>query len=99
MTGRRITRCVAAALAVTALAAPSALARSDYPVTPTGAPAVQPVSVPGPSVVVEAEEASAFDWESAAVGAGISIALVLLAGGAAMIVVRHGRTRPTGVAR
>ena len=102
MTHRRLTCSLAAALAAAAPAAPAAIAMPDYPVTPTGADrtpaaaAPEPVRVPGPTVVVEADEASGFDWGSAAVGAGVAAAIALLAGAAAMTVARHGRLRPTG---
>jgi hypothetical protein len=96
MLHRRITRSLALGLAVAGLAAPTAMAVPDYPQsTPGAAPAAspaapEPVRVAGPSVVVEADEASGFDWGSAAIGAGVAAAMVLLATGAALTVVRHG---------
>ena len=100
---RRLTCSLAAALAAAALAAPAANARPDYSTGPSPrvdhtavATAPEPARVPGPTVVVEADESSGFDWGSAAVGAGVAAAIVLLAGAAAMTVARHGRIRPTG---
>src|SRR5687768_7028559 len=97
MLHRHLIRSLAAAVAALALLAPTAAARSDYPAGPVsassgGGPAVaETVRVPGPTVVVEADESSGFDWGSAAIGAGIAGALVLLAGAAAATTVRHRR--------
>ena len=105
MTVRRITRSVVAALAVLALGAPAAVAIPDYPTGPSpivdsgpaaSGPAPEPVSVPGPTVVVESDESSGFDWGSAAVGAGVLAGLVLLGGAATMTLGRNRRFRPTG---
>ena len=46
--------------------------------------------VPGPTVVVEADESSSFDWASAGIGAGIMLSLALLAAGGVLLVGRHG---------
>ena len=56
-------------------------------------PAVIPVA--GPTVVVEADEASTFDWGAAAIGAGIVLAVVLLGAAAAAATSRHGGLRPS----
>src|SRR5688500_5224293 len=105
MTVRRITCSVATALAVAALSAPSAFAIPDYPTGPSphvdspavvAAAAPEPVSVPGPTVVVESDESSGFDWGSAAIGAGILGAIVLIAGATATSFGRNNRFRPTG---
>ena len=86
---RRPISALAAVLATGAVLAPAAGAVSDYPMSSKGAaggsaaPAVETIRVPGPTVVVEADEATGFDWGSAGIGAGVSVALVLLAAGAA----------------
>jgi hypothetical protein len=79
----RLSRALAAAMAVAALGAPPAVARPID--TPRG-----PVRIdPGPIVVVEPEQAPArppvvqkiddgFDWGSAAIGAGATGALVVI---------------------
>jgi hypothetical protein len=54
-------------------------------------PRVEVVRVPGPTVVVEADESSGFDWGSAGIGAGVAAAIVLLAGAAASTTVRRHR--------
>lgn len=96
MLHRRLTRSLAAAAAALALLAPSAAARSDYPVGPQpdsvrSGPAVETVRVPGPTVVVEAASAPGFDWDSAAIGAGVAGAIVLLSSAAATTTVRRRR--------
>ena len=45
--------------------------------------------VPGPTVVVEADDRS-FDWGSAGIGAGTIVGLALLAAGGMMLLGRHG---------
>jgi hypothetical protein len=97
MTSRQLTCSLAAALAAAAISAPAALAMPDYSMTPPGADRIQdaaapaPVQTPAPTVV-EADDASGFDWSSAAVGAGVGAALLLLTGAGAMTA-RHGRVR------
>jgi hypothetical protein len=96
MLQRRLIRSLAATLAAMALLAPSAVAMPDFPVNPAGGGkseqlAVETVQVPGPTVVVEADESSGFDWGSAAIGAGVAAAIVLLTGAAASVTVRHRR--------
>ena len=96
MLHRRLTHSLVAALAAAALLAPSAVAKPDFPIGPapsaeSAEPAVETVRVPGPTVVVEADESSGFDWGSAAIGAGIATAIGLLAGAAAGTTVRHRR--------
>jgi hypothetical protein len=107
-----ITTILAAALAVAALAAPSAIARLDLPIGPpssstalseqerqvlasrgVGAPTprVEFIRVPGPTVRVEADGSSGFDWGSAGIGGGVVAAIVLLAGAAASPTVRRHR--------
>lgn len=81
MTRRRLIRSLAAALAATALLAPSAVARPDYPVGPA----------PGPTVVVEADESTGVDWGSAGIGAGAAVVIALVAGAAASTTVHHRR--------
>ena len=103
MTRRRIIRILAAALAASSLGAPTAYAMPDDPITSpaasestaadTGSAAPAPVSVPGPTVVVEADEGSSFDWGSAAIGAGVAAAIVRLGGVGATTAARHGRFR------
>lgn len=112
MTNHRFTTTLAAGLAVAAVGAPVASAMPDYPLTPSGqkeiriAPpptaaerASQPVRVAGPAVVVEADEQSGFDWGSAAIGAAVAAAMVLLAMGAAQAAVRHHHLHTPGGAR
>lgn len=97
MTHRRLIRSLVAALAATALLAPSAVARPDYPMGPAplagepGQRVVETVRVPGPSVVVEAGESTGFDWGSAGIGAGAAVLIVLVAGAAASTTVHHRR--------
>ena len=99
---RRLTCSLAAMLAAAALTAPAASAIPDYPTGPSpvvegpAASAPESVRVPGPTVVVEADESSGFDWSSAAVGAGIAAAMILLGGAAAVTAARQGRMRTTG---
>ena len=88
MLHRRLIRLIAASIAALALLAPSAMARSDYPVSPVSSSS----SSDGPPVVVEADESSGFDWGSAAIGAGVAAGIVLLAGATATTTVRHRRT-------
>lgn len=77
---RRLTRAVAGALAVTALAAPTAVAR---PVDPaSGWTASPPASsqshaaAPAPTVIRTIDDG--FDWDSAGIGAGAAAAIILL---------------------
>ena len=98
MLHRRLIHILAVTAATCALLAPTAAARSDYPVAPSpsfssdsNVAAADTVRVPGPTVVVEADESS-FNWTSAAIGAGIAAGIVLLAGAAATTTVRHRRT-------
>ena len=46
--------------------------------------------VPGPTVVVEADDSPGFDWGSAGIGAGTILALALLAAGGMLLLGRHG---------
>jgi hypothetical protein len=119
---RRITTIAAAALAAAAVAAPTASAVPDFPVSAgaspvperttgtaalsssqpavpvperTTEPDVAPVPVAGPTVVVEADDGPAFDWGSAAIGAGVALAIILLGVAAASVTSRHGRLRPS----
>lgn len=95
MLHRRFIHSLAAALAATAVLAPSAVARTaDHqvgspPAATQAAPAAEAVHVPGPTVVVEADESAGFDWGSAGVGAAIVAAVALLAGTGASSTVRH----------
>ena len=79
MRKRRLISSLAAALVAMALLAPSAGGRSDFPVAMVPASSdAQTVRVPGPTVVVEADESFGFDWGSAAIGAGVVAATMLL---------------------
>jgi hypothetical protein len=95
----RLTRTVTAALVAGAVFAPSAVALPDYPTGPSpvtqsdAAATPDTIRVPGPTVVVESAEGSGFDWGAFAIGAGGSIAIVLLAGGTALTTVRHRRVQ------
>jgi len=77
---RRLTRAVAGALAVTALAAPAAAARpiDAAPSWSTSPPAASPspADTPAPTVIRTID--AGFDWGSAGIGAGATAALVLL---------------------
>jgi hypothetical protein len=87
---RRLTCSLTAALAAAALTAPAANAIPDYPTGPS--PVVDTSeSAPTPTVVVQADESSGFDWGSAGIGGGAAVAIVLLTGAAASTTVRHRR--------
>ena len=98
---RRITRIAAAALAATAVGAPTAFAMPDRPIsshTPESAITrlannPETVNVPGPTVVVEADQGSGFDWGSALIGAGVLAAIMLLAYAGVSTVSRHRGVR------
>jgi hypothetical protein len=77
----RISRSVAAALAVSAIVAPTASAR------PIGDRHPVDVEAPAPSVVVTTTERG-FDWGSAGLGAGVAGAMVLLSYAGARVRVR-----------
>jgi hypothetical protein len=84
MSPRRLSRAVAGALAITALAAPAAQALPQELISgpsPAGAPQSQPV-------IRTVDEG--FDWGAAGVGAGIGAAAVLVSLGAVVRV--HPRT-------
>lgn len=96
MLHRRFIHSLTAALAATAVLAPPAVARTaDHQVgsppaaTQAARPAAETVQVPGPTVVVEADESAGFDWGSAGVGAAIVAAVALLAAAGASSTVRH----------
>jgi hypothetical protein len=81
----RLGRGVAAALAVMALAAPTAVARPVFdrsvPVSPSGHGDAQPADIrvsarPSAPTVVTADDG--FDWNSAGVGAGAGAGILLL---------------------
>jgi hypothetical protein len=77
---RRFTRTVAGALAITALAAPTAVARpADTAPAWTASPPASNQSdtaAPGPTVIHTIDDG--FDWGSAGIGAGAAAAIVLL---------------------
>ena len=101
MTTRRLIHVVAAALAAVAVSAPTAMAMPDRPISEhaTGsaisrlASTPETVTVPGPTVVVQGSESSGFDWGSAAIGAGVLAALMLLAYAGVSTISRHGGIR------
>ena len=77
---RRLTRALAGALAITALAAPAAVAR---PVDATPSRMASPpasshsnATVPAPTVIRTID--NGFDWGSAGIGAGAAAAIILL---------------------
>jgi hypothetical protein len=99
---KRFTSITAAALVAAALAAPAAQAMPDTTIgngtassSVSSSPSPEPARVAGPTVVVEADKASSFDWGSAAIGAGIVAGVFLLAAAAMVTTGRHGRLRPT----
>jgi hypothetical protein len=71
----RILRLVALALAVAALAAPATA--GAHPATRDAQPADRVVIEPDPAPVVQSID-QGFDWASAAIGAGVAGALILL---------------------
>jgi hypothetical protein len=104
MTTRRPIQIVAAALAALALGAPTAFAMPDRPISPVAtqsagerlASTPETITVPGPTVVVEADESSGFEWGSAAIGAAIAAGILLLGAAAATSVTRHHRLGAAG---
>ena len=86
---RRLTRAVAGALAVAALAAPGASARSALEQgSGVAGPAEEIVS--GKPVVVRTPDPG-FDWGAAALGAGAAAGLLLLAGAGGSVVTHRPR--------
>lgn len=87
----RLSHAVAGALAVAALAAPTADARPyEEFFGSTSARSEQQAEAPAPTVTRTVEEG--FDWGSAAIGAGGAAAVLLLAGaGASAVSHRHQR--------
>src|SRR4051812_33078828 len=77
---RHLTRAVASVLAVTALAAPAPMAPpiASAPAWIPSHPAASPshAEAPAPTVIRTVDDG--FDWGSAAIGAGATIAIVLL---------------------
>ena len=77
---RRLTRALAGALAVTALAAPTAVARpvDAAPSWTARVPASShsDAAVPAPTVIRTID--NGFDWGSAGIGAGAAAAIILL---------------------
>jgi hypothetical protein len=89
---RRLTHTIAGALAITALAAPAALAR---PVGWTSGPAQSSdLNVPARAPTVIHIAGNGFDWGSAGIGAGATAAIVLLSLGGVRAGSR-GRMQPT----
>ena len=94
----RLIRSVIAAVVAAALFAPSAVARPEGytfgpppPASERGQSAVETVRAPGPTVVVEADESTGFDWGAAGIGAGAAVLIVLVAGAAASTTLHHRR--------
>lgn len=85
---RRFARLVVAALAVTALAAPGAVASPAIDPAASGTRAPAPTQVP---VVRTAEPG--FDWGSAAVGAGGAGAIIVLISMGGVLYASRGRMR------
>ena len=90
----RITIVLAVALVTAALAVPVAHAKPFT--TGAGGPDPRQISVPGPTVVVEADDSTGFDWGAAAIGAGLAAALMLLA--AAGVTYQRHRHQEHGLA-
>ena len=94
----RLISSTVAALVAAALFAPSAIARPEGytfgpppPASERGQSAAETMRVPGPTVVVEADESSGFDWGSAGIGAGAAVLIALVGGAAASTTLRHRR--------
>jgi hypothetical protein len=70
---------------------------SSRPVAPVPERTTEPETLPvaGPTVVVETADEPAFDWASAAIGAGVALAVLLFGLAAAATTSRHGRLRPS----
>ena len=89
---RRLTRAVAGALAVTAIAAPAAMARpiDSAPGSTASQPGASPspADAPAPTIIRTIDDG--FDWSSAVIGAGATTALVLLSIGGVRAGARTG---------
>jgi hypothetical protein len=92
---RRLTRAVAGALAVTAIAAPAAIARPidaapGWTASQPGA-SPSPADAPAPTVIRTID--NGFDWSSAGIGAGATTAIALLSLGGVRASA-HAHARP-----
>ena len=87
----KIIRFTAISFAAAAIAAPTALA---IPVTDADggmSTQIKLIAPPPPP------ESSGFDWSSLEIGVGSALALLVLAGGTAVVLRRSRRTQPLGV--
>jgi hypothetical protein len=82
---------VATALAVIAIAAPSATARPALDPPVSAAPAAHASLSARPDVVTPVRASDGFDWASAGIGAGAAGCLLLVVVGAAAAVSRNHR--------
>jgi hypothetical protein len=77
--------------AFAAVSAPAASARFDLNPSRANQPAQPAAPVPYTSVSSSTSSSGGFSWGDAAVGAGVALALVGVAGGA-LLITRRGRT-------
>jgi hypothetical protein len=74
--------------------APAALQQSQPESVPQPAPAAQQQTIEGlqivPATAVQSSSTDEFDWNAFLIGAGISVAVLLLGAGGAMIARRQG---------